>query len=344
MKNKRYSQHGFTLVEMTIVILIGGILLSFLGTALLSFVEKNKVITTEHRMEVIKTALTQYLNVNRRYPCAAPRDQGPAAVLFGREVTADCASGAGSGVGTGTVRVASGGAFIRIGSVPTRTLNLPDEIGLDGWGRRFTYVVTERLATNLQYAADGGLIQIDDTNGNSVVVPDDTAHYLLISHGKTGEGSFTLDGTNYINCSGLSLDHRNCDDNAVFLSTIVNSEANPATFYDDYVFAKGQTDPAFLIPTNAVMAFDQPTCPPGWDVYAPAEGRFIAGVGPDSEVRVYNLGVVDVTGVPIIPSTVPTPGQDFTLGREVPADATQAKPTNRDLLPPFVALRYCVKQ
>ncbi|WP_139792901.1 hypothetical protein [Pseudophaeobacter leonis] len=38
------------------------------------------------------------------------------------------------------------------------------------------------------------------------------------------------------------------------------------------------------IPRNAVVAFDQPNCPAGWDPYHHADGRFILGLGDDNSL------------------------------------------------------------
>ena len=125
----RNSEKGFTLLEMAIVIIIGGILLSFLGTALLAYLQKSRIETTEYRISKIQDSLSQYLSVNGHYPCASSRFLGGDDAQFGRMVTASCNSGG----HTGTTRTAG----VRIGAVPTRTLNLPDEFIADAWGHKF---------------------------------------------------------------------------------------------------------------------------------------------------------------------------------------------------------------
>lgn len=322
----RRTEGGFTLLEMAIVIIIGGILLSFLGSALLAYMKKNQIITTEFRMEKIRDALSQYLSVNGHYPCAASRFLGPNDVQFGRMVTATCNSGTHSGTAK------SGG--VRIGAVPTRTLNLPDEFVADAWGHKFTYAVTEDQATNLQYAADGGAISVIDGAGNSLVTPAGTAHYVIISHGRTGDGSFPLGSATLatVPCPGSSVDRENCDDDATFRSTLVNSDANLANFYDDYAYFQGQIAPVFTIPPGAVMAFNLGACPDGWTPYTKAEGRFVVGSRPAILTKaVFPLPPTDPTdGVP------DTADFNLSVGNEADGDP-------QAIMPHFVPLLYCEK-
>lgn len=337
MRGRQYTQRGFTLIEMMVVLLIGGILLSFLGAALLAYMSKNRVVTTEHRIEAIHEALSQFLSVNRRYPCPASRVQGPALPpppgdpAFGIEVTANCNTGA----FVGTVRTPSAIPVIRIGSVPTRTLNLPDEFMLDGWGRRFTYAVTERLATSLQYTADGGLIRLIDGAGNTIGNPPNRAHFVVISHGESGEGGYTLDGNLSVPCPGATtLDGANCDDNPVFRSTLVSSDDYGSNFFDDYVYFKGQTAPNLAIPAGAVVPFELATCPAGWTPYPLAEGRFVIGSSatPGSE-ETYIIGAS--AGNNPKDFSVPNPSV-------VPSAVTRNQ-HDRSFFPPYVSLLYCEK-
>lgn len=336
MKNNKQYQNvkGFTLIEMAIVMIIGGILLSFMGSALLMYVEKSHVRDTEVRMEVIKDALQQYLNVNKRYPCVARRDIAPGEVPasgekgFGREVDTDCTAG----VITGTARAPSTTPEIRIGAVPVRSLNLPDEMAFDGWGRRFTYAVTEDLASGggpsgTLYTHDGGVISIEDTSGTAFT---SEAHYVLISHGRTGDGAFTFNGNQTTPCPDTAtLDGENCNDDETFVMTLVNSEADAADFYDDYLLYQGQTEPTRMIPRGAVMAFNRlDGCPTdGWQPFAEAAGKFIIGVGTNIPANTYSFN-----------TTAPTSPIEIDSIRD-----TNSKDDNT-LMPPYVALIYCVKE
>lgn len=338
------KEKGFTLIELAIVILIGGVLLSFMGSALLAYMKKSQISETQFRMEKIKEAMAQYLSVNGRYPCAASRVLGPENTNFGREVTTTC--------NTGTFSPAtSRNSGVRIGAVPTRSLNLSDEFIADAWGHKFTYAITENLATpgidgagQLFYQADGGRIEIVDGAGLSLVNPAGEAHYVIISHGRTGDGSYPIAAANApsVPCPSPAnaLDDENCDNDNRFVATLVNSEANTTNFYDDYAIFKGQTAPVLVIPENAVLPFNLSACPPGWSefedttppipVQFPARGRFIIGAQSGTKTMPrYQLPPADST---LVNDAV----LDLTAGQAADGDA-------ESITPPYVALLYCQK-
>ncbi len=353
LEKNKYNQ-GFTLIEMALVMVIGGILLAFMGSALLTYVEKSRADKTEYRMDAIKIALSEYLSINRRYPCTARRDIGPGVAgtpAFGVEVSTQC-----TGNIAGTVRTNVADAQdqqVRIGSVPTRTLNLPDEMAIDGWGNRFTYAVTINQA-NLDptpnvgtlYRNDGGVIRIADSTGTEFVTD---AHYALISHGVSGIGSFNLAGNLTTPCrTGAAdpLDERtNCDDDRSFTTTLIKVDANNNQFFDDVLYYQGQTAPALLIPAGAVMAFNLGACPDGWVEYDEAEGKFIIGgnngvaPAPPASYSEFDVSIGAGSSSGNYPIELDAGDQvniDLTLGRE----ENQA---SRSGIPPYVALLYCEK-
>jgi len=311
---------GFTLIELSLVIVIAGILLSFFGTALTTFLKKSDIKTTEYRLSEIDDALARYLRINGHYPCPANRTLSPDHSEFGRSIQTDCRVSASNGT------VSNNG--VRIGALPVRSLNLPDEFIVDAWGRKLTYAVTMNLATNGQFSADGGRISIVDGAGNSLITPDNSAHYIVISHGETGDGGYYINSDSTVTpCSVSSLDRENCNDDNVFMITLVNSESDIKNFFDDYGVFRGQTaavlDP---VPSGAVMAFNLDACPTGWRDFMQAQGRFIAGVHTNTQA-------IHQT----IQSSPPQFGAaDFVLRAVRNGDAQLG-------LPPYVALRYCEK-
>ena len=196
-----------------------------------------------------------------------------------------------------------------------------------------TYAVTESQATNLQYQADGGAIRVIDGAGNSLVSPAGTAHYVVVSHGRTGEGGYPIIAATLpsVPCpNGSTLDGENCDNDATFRSTLVSSDADRLEYFDDYAYFKGQTAPVFTIPTGAVMAFNLGACPDGWTRYTQAETRFIIGARPANVVKEPFI----VT--PADPSLVPDIVFDVSNGVSSDGDVEA-------IMPPYVALLYCEK-
>lgn len=336
-KNKKNQlDSGFTLIEMALVMVIGGVLLSFMGSALLTYLKKSQIDKTEYRMEAIKEALSQYLNVNRRYPCPARRDVAPGESVtrtFAVEASVAC-----TGTLSGTVQTNATDPLterVRIGSVPTRSLNLPDEMALDGWGNRFTYAVTINQASltgaGSQYRNDGGALRIADSTGTVFV---NNAHYVIFSHGSTGEGAYNLDGNLILPCNSGALDNENCNDTRLFMTTLLNSEADIGDFYDDYIYYQGQTMPEFdPVPSGAIMAFNDILCPTGWSEFTDAGGRVILGADNSSTPVTYPTLLANS-------NPVTATGTDVTV---LTNTGTTSDSTDDTGISPYIALLYCKK-
>jgi prepilin-type N-terminal cleavage/methylation domain-containing protein len=230
MHKNLFLQAGFSLIELSISLLIASILL----TAAFEFqhyAEKasHQKITNQH-IEEINIAIKEYVNSYGSLPCVASRTALPDTAGFG--VSVNCASAAAP---AGTSVVINGtGRKLFIGSVPTRSLNLSDDVMLDGYKNRFTMVVTAQLAVKATYAANIGGIEILDSASNQLL-PNKDAAYAIISHGDDGAGALDVYGTQYKACSTVNLDKENCNNNAVFLGTSLHSYANNAGYFDDTV-------------------------------------------------------------------------------------------------------------
>ncbi|GAB3326641.1 prepilin-type N-terminal cleavage/methylation domain-containing protein [Haliea atlantica] len=275
-----FPQSGFTLIEVVLVILIGGIILSAISSALMTYVRNAELKTTQHRLQAIEDGLQQFLSMNGRLPCAASRKASVDTEDFGREVTSNCSDGDKPGTERVTGR---DGQKIRIGVVPTRTINLPDDYAADSWGNRFSYAVTEVLATPNAFDRELGAISVVDSADNSVVTPEGGAHYVVISHGDDGLGAYTIWGVQGEACDTSALDGANCDDTDVFRKTTLTSSADSAAHYDDLVSVRANSVFGAGVPAGALMAFNLSACPPGWVPYTEAGGRTIIGSGEYDE-------------------------------------------------------------
>lgn len=122
-------ERGFTLVEMTVVVVIVAMLLSLGLGALNAQLLSANYSETKKRQALIKDALTAYLGANKRLPCPdVPNNTNggaDASQVTGQE---DRAGGAATGTCSGA-----------IGVVPYATLGLGREIALDGWGNFMSY-------------------------------------------------------------------------------------------------------------------------------------------------------------------------------------------------------------
>jgi type II secretory pathway pseudopilin PulG len=93
--------------------------------------------------------------------------------------------------------------YISMGMVPTKALGLPDDFAVDGWGRRFSYVVFSpaTASNNFTKAFSAMPISYAPTSGSSISVNSDLSVskvddvlYAVISHGKNGHGGFPRNG------------------------------------------------------------------------------------------------------------------------------------------------------
>lgn len=373
--NKKIN--GFSLVEISIVLLIGSLLLAGASSALTTYLKQGRINTTTERLDHINAAIQQYLNVNKKLPCPAPFDAKPDTAEFGIEVNAtDCRTAAYAG----TFRVGGAGSEIRIGAVPVRSLNLPDQFVADGWKARYTYVVTEALASEGFFQQAGGKIAVVDSNNNTVVSPAGSAQYVIISHGENKSGAFDISGVALGNCNAGALEEINCNrTSATFRKTILLAEAEGADYFDDYVYAQNATADQFSMPVGSVVAFDLPACPVGWEDFTLGDGRMIIGVGNynDMYAGALNYGLNDSGGFvkwKLSESEMPTHKHRILTSATPPKDvrytaanlATDvSKPSQMVLvddgtspamvleetggnaphenMPPYIALRYCKK-
>jgi len=181
----RAMAKGFTLIEMAIVLVVIGLILSGGLLAISPVLQGAKATETSARLDVIEKALLLHTIQNGCLPCPA---DGAAGTAAGPALPAPC--------GTCTVAAADG-------VVPWTTLGLSRDDATDGWGNLISYVVDTDLT-----AADtmdrSGSTYPNDAAGDGLYVNDASnvateltsqAAYVLISHGNDGYGARTSSGT-----------------------------------------------------------------------------------------------------------------------------------------------------
>ncbi len=364
------NEDGFTLIEMAIVITIVGIMIAGFTTGFVLYLDQAKTNVTDERIEKIREAVNIYLEINGKLPCVARLSNQIDAGGFGKEIkSGDCSD---SGVPNGTFQDTT--FSVRIGAVPVRSLNIPDEYMFDGWGNRFLYAVQEQLATDGQY--DGiGQITVVDSASNIVT---NSAHFVILSVGEDGAGGYNKNGKRVGPCADdTKLDGENCDEDGRFRSTLLFADTDANTHFDDIIYYQSQTSPNEPIPAGAVMAFQLNACPDGWREFGRARGRFIIGSGNfDNENYTYNgrnwssgarTYVMNNRGgyanwlqgedeiaehshtVPILSRS----GYSTLLGGRDAADtdssaamdtSIEGGTTPMENIPPYLALLYCIKE
>ncbi len=172
--------HGFTLIELAMVLFIVVLLI---GGLLMPFSAQNEIRSrqeTDKILNDIRDALTGFAVVNGYFPCPAP---------------VDLSTG-----GAEAVRDANGICPIRVGLVPWTTLGVGRR---DGWGNLFRYSVTPAFSNST--AGTGTKFSLTSA-GDILVRTRDSASALqtlasaanvpvaIVSHGARAAWAYTADG------------------------------------------------------------------------------------------------------------------------------------------------------
>jgi len=206
------SQHGFTLIEIAIVLFIVALLLGGLLPTLSGQVEQRRVTETHKLMAEIKEALTGFAIVNGRLPCPAN----------GANTTGDEST-----TGAGVTLVCS----LTKGVLPWSTLGVSET---DAWNHRFTYRVSHGATSNFADGTDGTgaacaitvgisfqLCSTANLNVVSAAVSGSSVASnvpaIVVSHGLNGLGAYPAGGGTQIGtATGDELENSN--DNNTFVS------------------------------------------------------------------------------------------------------------------------------
>lgn len=86
MNRRKISISGFSIIEVALVVLVGGILLTTAATTLIDYLQQLKVTTTQNRMQEVNNAIVMYLQQYSALPCAASLTDAQDSTTFGRQI------------------------------------------------------------------------------------------------------------------------------------------------------------------------------------------------------------------------------------------------------------------
>lgn len=245
---------GFSLLELSISILIIGIMIASVLPAITQDLHKDKIRHLSEDQERMTRALKAFVKQHGRLPCPAQAGVTSSIATF-----TDEAANPGSCIG-GTPAATPSGVNAVKGLLPAAALGLSKQDAFDPWNRAYTYMVdvrmTEELAIYTYRVEDPsiGIIakQRRDLVANSTSVEVDRAIVALISHGPNGHGAYLPSGQRLVGHVSNLDELENCDCNALGVATGANSVLtegvsdgggiNPAGNYDDAIVTLLRSD------------------------------------------------------------------------------------------------------
>jgi len=204
MPKTSVQRGGFTLIELSISILLISLIISTVMMAENQKIRVDKSAEYTRKQDMIAEALYRYRILNDRLPCPGDSSLTRTSAYFGLAANPALGSGdcsAGSSIRSNINPV----TYMYGGSVPVRTLGLPDDVAFDPWGNYFTYY-TYRGATiihgfsrfNTSYVRLGTLgvsTQYLPTFSFKVEgLGTEKPVAIVLSHGLNGHGAFTSNG------------------------------------------------------------------------------------------------------------------------------------------------------
>lgn len=204
---RKKNRQAYSLLELSIVIVIISILISGAMTTAVGNISNAKVKITKDRMKTIHNALGSYVTTNRKLPCPASITELKTGDNYGQALTS-CSS---MSTSSGGVYVSSSSSNLLYGMVPVSTLGLAKEIGEDGFEDKIAYVVDKNFtdAANLSLFPNFAVptfststiintsnnINILEKSGSATITAITNAVFVLVSYGPNKRGAFGINSS-----------------------------------------------------------------------------------------------------------------------------------------------------
>jgi len=185
---KKNHKKAFSLIELSIVLLISSILMTGALSISVNAVNNAKIKETKDRINKIYIAMGQYLLVNKKLPC-------PAEIKKSKTNDSDygvaSAGDASCNNGANTSAYTSGNKGY--GMVPVQNLGLPLDMAEDGFGNKFAYIVDKNMTSSTTWAATDSSITVVEKPAGTEVNSVANAAFFIISYGANQNGAIGAD-------------------------------------------------------------------------------------------------------------------------------------------------------
>ena len=234
LKNFSTIKKAYTLVELSIVLVIISIFLSSGLNIFTNNIVQTKTVNTKEKLNITYKSLAEYLMKNKKLPCPInlniPKDTDTS---YGATSLGSIDNCVANTIGTFPNQ-------IRIGALPTIDLGLPNDMAEDDFGNKILYVVDNRLITNF-VATD---FVVADSGNGAISISGQVSGItkpvlLLLSFGANSCGSYKTNGQKNNDCTEQndgSGQFKNSDNDTTFAT----SDTNPK--FDDVVLTKTYYD------------------------------------------------------------------------------------------------------
>jgi prepilin-type N-terminal cleavage/methylation domain-containing protein len=169
-KNRMSAPEGFTLVEMTMVLVIIGLLIGGLMMPLRTQMNHRRIAETRQTLNEIREALMGFAVVNGRFPCPARPETE-------------------TGASHGGIPAGMEDNTRTFGVLPWATLGLSET---DPWGRRLSYRVSPGFAVPFGLNTLGNITVLNAVGGSTLA---DQIPAVIIAHGKNGFNAWLPSGS-----------------------------------------------------------------------------------------------------------------------------------------------------
>ena len=316
-KNK--LSHGFTLVELCIVIVIVGVILSGIAVFLKQYQLEKRYAVLVKKTDRITSALGLYIQDESfndpdtgafvldpngaQYPCPADPSLGPGDAGYGVEARNTAVTPTRCD-DTVLDTSGTGAATVYHGAIPFVTLGIPSTSAIDPRGYKFSYAVSRSVSNGdalMGGAKPLGSITVRRYDSPTTFTPIPDVAFVLVYHGATSLGAWSVAGSEQ-SCNGAIVgtsERQNCNETSVF--TDANDQQNTNSdhneFYDDIILytLRGIADKEEYW-AHAIDSQDVSTLNPGnvgIGTQTPAEKLHVAGgVQVDNDLSVDE----DITG------------------------------------------------
>ena len=215
---------GFSLLELAIVITIVAITLTAGVMLFNEYKARQRVELTVIRAKEILQAVDDFADEYDHLPCPADPESLMTDTTYG--------VGSKSGNNCNAVNIIED-SNIRMGMVPTATLNIYPTYAIDGWGNRFSYVIRQLSASTSEWQSDSNdsNIELDLTNFQGTSSYENVA-VIVISHGENKFGSWPGRGSasRFNTTGGIDQEDENADGDMTFRTSIT------AEKFDDILY------------------------------------------------------------------------------------------------------------